>query len=54
MKLKQHLNRVKKVFKKYFVGKTIIHSKGHPPAELHKRIMHRGEKYFASCLPTGE
>ena len=44
MKLKPHLNRLKSWYKKYFVGKTIIHTLGHPPAELHKRIMHRGEK----------
>ena len=44
MKIKQHLNPVKKWYKKYFIGKTIIHTYGFAPAVLEERLMHRGVK----------
>ena len=44
MKFKEYLKTVKRWYKKYFVGKTIIHAHGFAPAELKQRFTHRGVK----------
>ena len=44
MKIKAHLNSLKRWYKKYFVGKTIIHAYGFKPAELHRRFMRKNKK----------
>lgn len=44
MKIKALLNGLKRWYKKYFVGKTIIYTHRFAPAELHNRYMHKGVK----------
>ncbi len=44
MKIKAHLNGLKRWYKKYFVGKTIIYTNGFAPAELKARFMKKGVK----------